>query len=105
MGLLTDKFCQISKEYSARDTPIFSFPGDNFCKCQGILTKFGTCINIKEIRFEISNGQISSMFARDTIMAGYFSLFFFLFLFFFFFFVVVVVVVVCCFFVREGGAR
>ena len=34
------------------------------CKCQGILTKLGTCIDIKEIWFGIANGQISSMFDR-----------------------------------------
>ena len=30
MELLMDKFRQIFTELSARDTPIFSFPGDNF---------------------------------------------------------------------------
>ena len=58
------KFRQILKELSARDTPIFSFPGDNLCNCQGILTKLGTCIGMKEIWFGIANGQISSMFDR-----------------------------------------
>ena len=33
-------------------------------KFQGILTKFGTCIDMKEIWFGIANGQISSMFDR-----------------------------------------
>ena len=47
-----------------RDTPIFWFPEDNLSKCQGILTKLGTCINMKEIWFGIANGQISSMFDR-----------------------------------------
>ena len=42
--------------------PMFSFPDDNLCKCQGILTKLGTCIDIKEIWFGVANGQISSMF-------------------------------------------
>ena len=36
------KFSQILTELSARDTPLFSFPDDNLCKCQGILTKLGT---------------------------------------------------------------
>ena len=62
------KFRQIFTELSARDTPIFSFPDDNlswdFNQCQGILTKLGTCINIKEIWFGIANGQISPMFDR-----------------------------------------
>ena len=57
------KFCQILTELFARDTPIFSFP-DNFSKCQGILTKLCTCMDIKEIWFGIANGQISSMFDR-----------------------------------------
>ena len=56
------KFHQILTELSARDTPKFSFPGDNLSKCQGILTKLGTCIDIKDIWFGIANGQISSMF-------------------------------------------
>ena len=29
---------QILMELSARDTPIFSFPDDNVCKCQEFLT-------------------------------------------------------------------
>ena len=59
-----DKFRQILTELSAREMPIFSFLDDNLCKCQGILTKLGTCIDIKEIWFKIANGQISSMFDR-----------------------------------------
>ena len=46
---------------SVQDTPIFSLPDDNLCKCQGILTKLGTCIDIKEIWFGIANGQTSSI--------------------------------------------
>ena len=49
-------------ELSARDTPIFSFPDDNFSKKQGIFTKLAICIDSKEIRFGIANGQISSNF-------------------------------------------
>ena len=56
------KVCKILMELSAQDTPIFSFPGDILFKCQGIVTKLGTCIDIKEIWFGIANGQISSMF-------------------------------------------
>ena len=55
--------------------PIFSFLQDKFSNCQGILTKIGICIDIKEIWFWIANGQISSIFdrsARDKIMAGYY---------------------------------
>ena len=40
------------------------FPDDNFSKCQGILTKLGTCIDMKEILFGIANGQVSSVFDR-----------------------------------------
>ena len=61
------KFRQIVTELSARDMPIFSFPDDNLCKCQGILTKLGTFIDIKE-RFGFANGQISSMFDRVICM-------------------------------------
>ena len=32
MGLLMGKFREIVTELSARDTPIFSFPDDNFSK-------------------------------------------------------------------------
>ena len=43
------KFHHILTELSARDMLIFLFPGENLSKCQGILTKLGTCIDIKEI--------------------------------------------------------
>ena len=49
---------QISAELSARDMPIFSFPDNNLSMCQGILTKLGTCIDIREIWFGNANGQI-----------------------------------------------
>ena len=55
-------------ELSARNTPTFSFPDNNLSKCQGILTKLGTCINIKEIWFGIANGQILLMFDRVTCL-------------------------------------
>ena len=51
------KFHQILTELSAQD--IFSFLDDNLSKYQGILTKLGTFIDIKEIWFGIANGQIS----------------------------------------------
>ena len=60
------KFHQILTELSARDMPIFSFP-DNLCKCQGILTRLGTCIDIKEIWFWIANGQILSIFDKSYL--------------------------------------
>ena len=55
------KFCQILTESSA---PYYCFPDDNLSKCQGILTKLGTCIDMKEIWFGIAYGQISLMFDR-----------------------------------------
>ena len=58
------KFCQILTELSAQDMLIFSFPDGNLSKCQGILTKLGTCIDLKEILFGIADGQISSVFDR-----------------------------------------
>ena len=64
--LLMGKFRQILTELSARDMPIFSFPDDNLSKCQGILTKLGTCIDMKEIWFWIANGKFGL-----PIMAGY----------------------------------
>ena len=57
------KFRQILTELSAQDTPIFSCPDDKLSKCPGILTKLGTCIDMK-IWFGIVCGQISSMFDR-----------------------------------------
>ena len=60
--------------------PIFSFPDDNLSKCQGILTKLNVCIDMKEIWFGITNGEISptltELSARDTMMVGYYSLMF-----------------------------
>ena len=56
------KFWEILTELSAQDTPIFLFPDDNLRKCQGILTKLGTCIDM--IWFGIANGQILAMFDR-----------------------------------------
>ena len=56
------KFRQILTELFARDTPIFSFPDDNFSKSQWIFTELGTCIDIVEIWIGIANGPISSNF-------------------------------------------
>ena len=42
------------------------FLDNNLSKCQGFLTNFGRCIDIKEIWFGIANGQISSIFDRVT---------------------------------------
>ena len=58
------QFHQILTELSARDIYIFSFPDDNLSECQGVLTKLGTCIDIREIWFWIADGQILSIFER-----------------------------------------
>ena len=58
------KFQQILTELSAQYLPIFLFLDQNLSKCQGILTKLGICIDIKEIWFEIANRQILSVFDR-----------------------------------------
>ena len=60
--MLIGKFRKMFTELSARDTPIFSFPDDNFSKDQWILTKPAICIDSKKIRFGIANVQISSIF-------------------------------------------
>ena len=54
------KFRQILTVICPRHAHIFVF----LCKCQGILTELGTCINMKEILLGIANVQISSMFDR-----------------------------------------
>ena len=41
------KYRQILTELSARDMPIFLFTDDNLSNCHGILTKLGTCIDMK----------------------------------------------------------
>ena len=56
------KFCQFLTELSARDMPVFSFPDNNWSKCQWSFAKLGMCIDIVEIWFGIAIGQISSMF-------------------------------------------
>ena len=53
---------QVLTEVFAWNTPVYSFPYDNFSKCQEILTKLGVCIDIVEIWFGIANEQISSNF-------------------------------------------
>ena len=41
---------------------VFSFPDYNLSKLRWIFTKLGMCIDIVEIWFGITNGQISSIF-------------------------------------------
>ena len=78
LRLLKGKFRQILTELSALDTPIFSFLDDNLSNCQGILTKLGTCFDMKKIWMRIVNGQISSMFDKSYLprirLVGYYSL-------------------------------
>ena len=45
--------------FICRTRPFVLFPDDNLSKSQGILTKLGLCIDMKEIWFHIANGQIS----------------------------------------------
>ena len=70
------QFQQILKELPARDMPIFLFLDNNLSKCQGILTRLGTCIDITEILFGIANGKfhqfLTELSACSTIMAGYY---------------------------------
>ena len=57
-GLANGQILSIFYSYLS-EPPIFLFPDDNLSKSQGILTKLGTCIDMKEIWFWIANGQIS----------------------------------------------
>ena len=51
-------------ELSARDTPIFSFQGNNVSKSQRIFTQLDMCIDIVEICLRITIGYISSISDR-----------------------------------------
>ena len=73
--LLMSKFRQFWQS-SARDTSVFSFPGDNFCKCRWIFTKLGMCIDIVEVWFGVVTGLISSIFDR-VICPWHVRIFFF----------------------------
>ena len=68
MGLLMGKFHQILTELSAQ---FFFILGQNLSKSQGILTKLGMCIDMKEIWFRIANGQVSSMFDSVICLRHY----------------------------------
>ena len=78
LGLLMGKFHQILMELSARDTSIFSFPDNNLSKCQGILTKLGTCMIWRRSGLGLLIGKfphcLTELSAHDTILAGYYSL-------------------------------
>ena len=68
MGLLMGKFHQILTELSAH---FFFILGQNLSKSQGILTKLGMCIDMKEIWFRIAKRQVSSMFDSVICLRHY----------------------------------
>ena len=82
--------CPSVSRTSVHPSICFSFPDEDLSKHHWIFTKLGMCIDIMEIWFGIDNGKFHQIFkelsARDTIMAGYYSL---KFLFCFCFFIVV----------------
>ena len=57
-------FCEFLTAFSACHMSIFSFPDDNLNKYQWIFTKLCMCIDIVEIWFGITNGQILSKIDR-----------------------------------------
>ena len=48
-GFANGKYRQNLTALPARETPVISCPDDNLCKCQGVVTKLGTCIDNTEI--------------------------------------------------------
>ena len=67
-GIANGQFSSNFDEFSARDMPIFLFRDDNSSKHQWIFTKLGmTCIDIVEIWFGITSGQILLNFGRVTV--------------------------------------
>ena len=61
---------------------------DNLRKYQLIFTTLGICIDIVEICFGITNGQVlAELFGRHIKVVSYYQFTFFFFFFFFFFFV------------------
>ena len=56
------KFRQFFLKLSVRHTSVISFPDNNFSTRQSIFFKLGICIDIVDIWFGFSNGQISSFF-------------------------------------------
>ena len=65
-GIANGQILSDFDSYLPKTCPYFRFWTITWCKCQGILTKLGTCIDItgKEVLFGIANGQILSMFDR-----------------------------------------
>ena len=62
LRLLMGKHCQYLTQLSAHVTFVFSFLHNNISKYQWIFTKFGICIDIVKVWFEIANTQISLIF-------------------------------------------
>ena len=62
-GIANGQISSVWQSCLPKTRPHFHFSDDNFSKCQGILTKLGTCIDMK-ILFGIAYGQISSMIDR-----------------------------------------
>ena len=58
------KFHQFLTELSALNMSVFSFPDDNFSKCQWIFIKLGVCIGIGKTCFRIADGQICRSFTE-----------------------------------------
>ena len=54
------RVCLSVRQLYLRPSIHISFPDDNLSKHQWIFIKFGLCIDIVEIWFEIADGQISS---------------------------------------------
>ena len=76
LGLLMGKFRQFLTEFFTSNISVFLFPDHNLSKSRWIFTKFGMCIDIVEIWFEIANGQTFINFwqlsACDTIMVRHY---------------------------------
>ena len=62
---------QISSNFNGVICPLFFILGQNLSKSQGILTKLGMCIDMKEIWFRIANEQVSSMFDSVICLRHY----------------------------------
>ena len=56
------KFRKILRSYLPETRPYFRFRMITLVNNKGFLTKLAICIDSKEIRFGIANGQISSNF-------------------------------------------
>ena len=72
------KLRQILTDLSA----FFHFPDDNLSRCQGILTKLGTCIDKGDLVWDCLWANfvnvLTELSACNTILAGYYSLTFLL---------------------------